>query len=124
MTITREHGKTEKRRWTKKLENLLGDYQDMKRREQLLIIAQASAKKIWKSKNVNIHTKLKIYKAIVKPLLTYNFGALALTKNESEELDRIHPKQLHQVWNDKRIHNKQLYKKSRGNLLSSEMKES
>ena len=27
-------------------------------------------------------------------VLTYNFGALALTKNESKKLDRIHQKQL------------------------------
>ena len=93
------------------------------RREQLSIIAQASAKKLWMNKKVNIQTKLKIYKSIVKPVLTYNFATLALTKNESKELDCIHRKQLRQVWNDKRIHNKQLYEKSREKPLSAEMKE-
>ena len=121
--IKREQGKAEKWRWTKKLGNLLGDYQDMKRREQLSIIAQASAKKLWMNKKVNIQTKLKIYKSIVKPVLTYNFAILALTKSESKELDCIHRKQLRQVWNDKRIHNKQLYEKSREKPLSAEMKE-
>ena len=57
----------------KKLGHLLGDYQDMKRREQLSIIALASTKTIWKSNNLNIHKKLKIYKEIVTPVLTYNF---------------------------------------------------
>ena len=104
----------------KKLESLLGDYQDMKRREQLSIIAQASAKKLWMSKKVNIQTKLKIYKSIVKPVLTYNFATLALTKNERKELDCIQRKQLRQVWNDKRI---QLYERSREKPLSAEMKE-
>ena len=121
--IKREQGKAEKWRWTKKLGSLLGDYQDMKRRKQLSIIAQASAKKLWMNKKVNIQTKLKIYKSIVKPVLTYNFATLALTKNESKELDCIHRKQLRQVWNDKRIHNKQLYEKSREKPLSAEMKE-
>ena len=95
----------------------------MKRREQLSVIAQASGKKLWTKKKVNIQTKLKIYESIVKPVLTYNFAILALTKNESKELDCIHRKQLRQVWNDKRIHNKQLYEKSREKPLSAEMKE-
>ena len=95
----------------------------MKRREQLSIIAQASSKKLWMNKKVTIQTKLKIYKSIVKPVLTYNFATLPLTKNESKELDCIHRKQLRQVWNDKRLNNKQLYEKSRKKPLSAEMKE-
>ena len=72
---------------------------------------------------VNIQTKLKIYKSIVKPVLTYNFATLALTTNVSKELDCIHRTQLRHVWNDKKIHNKQLYEKSREKPLSAEMKE-
>ena len=94
----------------------------MKRREQLSIIAQASAKKLWMSKKVNIQTKLKLYESIVKPVLTYIFATLALTKKERKELGCIHGKQLRQVWNDKRIHNKQLYEKSREKPLSAEKK--
>ena len=60
----------------KKLGSLLGDFQDMKRREQLSIITQASAKTLWMNKKVNIQTKLKIYKSIIKPVLTYNFATL------------------------------------------------
>ena len=73
----------------------------MKQREQLSIIAQASAKKLWINKKVNIQTKLKIYKSIVKPVLTYNFGTLALTKSETKELDCIHRKQIRHVWNER-----------------------
>eukprot|EP00112_Aurelia_sp_Birch-Aquarium-sp1_P010696 Seg2278.3 transcript_id=Seg2278.3/GoldUCD/mRNA.D3Y31 product="hypothetical protein" protein_id=Seg2278.3/GoldUCD/D3Y31 len=112
-TIKREQGKAEKWRWTKKLESLFGDCQDMKKREQLSIVAQASAKKLWMSKKVNIQTKLKIYKSI----------NTSTHKNESKELDCIHRKQLRQVWNDKRIHNKQLYEKSREKPLSAKKKE-
>ena len=106
----------------KKLGSLLGNYQYMKRREQLSIIAQASAKKLWMNKKVNIQTKLKIYKSIVNPV-TYNFATLALTKNECKELDCIHRKRLRRVRNDERIHNKQLYEKSIEKSLSAEMKE-
>ena len=95
----------------------------MKRGEQLSIITQASAKKIRKNKSIDIHSKLKIYKATVKPVLTYNFGARALIRNESKELDQIHRKQLREAWNDKRIYKNQLYVKSEERPLSTEMKE-
>ena len=63
-TIQGEQGKKEKRRWIKHLGNLIDDYQDMKRREHLLIIALASANKIWKSRNVNIRTSIEFTKKL------------------------------------------------------------
>ena len=60
--------RNEKWRKTKKLGSLLGDYEDLKRREQLSNNAMTKVKKIWKKSKVNTKTKIKVYKTMVKRL--------------------------------------------------------
>ena len=84
----------------KKLGNLLGDNEDLKRRIQLSYVAMQSVEKIWPSKKVKLNQRLKIYKSIVKKVLTYNMCTWGLTKAQLEKLDRTHHKQLRRVFND------------------------
>jgi hypothetical protein len=123
-TIIRSSKKEEEEAWrnTKKLGSLLGDYEDMKRRIELSNTAMQSIEKIWPMRKINIMKKLKIYKTIVKSVLTYNMSTWGLTKNQTEEIDRLHRKQLRQIWNDKNKKNKNLYKESNERPISEEMK--
>ena len=102
-TITRGT-KEEEKEWrnTKKLGSLLGDYEDMKRRMIQSNIAIESVEKIRPKKRISIEKKLKIYKAMVKSVLTHNMSTWGLTKSQTDELERFHRKQLRQIQNDKR----------------------
>ena len=73
-------------RKTKKLGSLLGDYEDMKRREQVSNFAMAGIKDIWRKCKMVKRKKVQIYKTLVKTVLTYNYGTWGLTKNETETL--------------------------------------
>ena len=93
----------EKWRKTRKLGSLLGDYEDMKRRIQLSNLAMDQLTKVWPENKIHITRKLKIYKSIVKSILTYNMCTWGLTKAQQEELNRGHRKQLRRVFNDPNI---------------------
>ena len=63
---------------------------------------------LYKMNNVwirNFHvkqcTKLKLYKTLVKPILTYNSGTWSPTKKEEIDLDSFHRKQLRHILNVK-----------------------
>ena len=77
---------------------------------------------IWPCRKINITQKLKIYKTIVKSVLTYNYSTWGLTKSQTEELDRTHRKQLRKIWNDPYKQNKHLYRDSKEVPLSIDMK--
>ena len=77
---------------------------------------------IWPRRKVTITKRLRIYKTIVKSILTHNFATWGLTKAEEAELDRAHRKQLRRVWNDPHKRNKQLYEQSGEKKLSSDMR--
>ena len=123
--IIRERKKSdEKWRKTKKLGSLLGDYEDMRRREQLSNNAMAEVKKLWKKSKVSNKRKLQLYRTLVKTVLTYNFGTWGLTKKETETLDCIHRKQLRRISpNYRGLTNKQLYEECRERQISKDMKE-
>ena len=74
-TIKRSKNRTEEMEWrnTKKLGNLLGDYEDM-RRIQSSNNAMESMNIIWPKQRLHINKKLKIYKTIVKSVLTYHYS--------------------------------------------------
>ena len=122
--IKRSTKKEDENEWktTKKLGSLLGDYEDMKRRIQLSYEAMNSVEIIWPSRKIHINQKLKIYKTIVKSVLTYNYSTWGLTKEQEEELDRTHRKQLRKIWNDPFKKNKDLYEQSKENKLSDDMR--
>ena len=109
-------------RRTKKLGSLLGDYEDMKRRKQLANAAMKSVDKIWPSKKFRINQKLKIYKTIVKSVLTYNYSTWGLTKKQEEELNRTHRRHLRTIWNNPFMSNKNVYEKSKENKMSDDMR--
>ena len=94
----------------------------MKRRVQLANIAMDSMNKIWPQRRLHINQKLKIYKTIIKSIMTYNYSTWGLTKAQTEELDRAHRKQLRKLWNDPFKKNRHLYKDSEEVPLSIEMK--
>ena len=72
-------------------------------------------KSIWIGKDkINHNIKIKLYKALVKSILTYNCGTWALAQTELNKLDAFHRKQLRKVLNiyyPTKISNKTLYKK-------------
>ena len=73
------------------------------------------------------HRKQKLYKALVKSILTYNCGTWALAQTELNKLDAFHRKQLRKVLNiyyPTKISNKTLYKKCNEKLLSTHILES
>ena len=90
----------------------MGDKEDVERRKQLSNAALYKLKKIWIGKDkINRNIKIKLYKALVKSILTYNCGTWALAQTE---LDAFYRKQLRKVLNiyyPQKISNKTLYKK-------------
>ena len=95
--IIRERKSDEKWWKTKKLGSLLGDYEGVRRREQLSNNAMAEVKKLWKKSKVRKKRKLQLYRTLVKTVLTYNFGTWGLMKKETETLDCIYRKQLRRI---------------------------
>ena len=69
--------------------------------------------KLWLSKKrVHIKKKIKLYKALVKPVLTYNAGTWGLRKDEISKLNSFHRKQLRKIWKNPRMRNRKVYKDS------------
>ena len=99
MTLTKE---TEKWRTVKKLGSLLGVTEDINRRKQLSMVALQNMNSVWiRNDKVKQHTKLKLYKTLVKPILTYNSGTWSPTLKEENDLDSFHRKQIRMVLNVK-----------------------
>ena len=109
------HSKEEWRN-SKKVGTLIGDAEDVKRRSQLASAALNKHSKLWAGKKkIKNKTKLRIYKTLVKPILTYNCSSWGLNKSEEDRLDAFHRKQLKRVLGIKyptKISNKKLYKKT------------
>ena len=94
----------------KKLQSLLGCYEDMKRCIQLSYAAFNTIKKIWYHRKIHINKKLQLYKSTVKPILLYNLGTWGVTKKEQNEIDVTRRRQLRTVINNKKICSNKLYK--------------
>ena len=99
----------------KKVGTLIGDEEEFNRRKRLSTAALAKLKNIWiKGDKVKRKTKIKLYRKLVKSVLTYNCGTWALTKTEEEKLNAFHRQQLRKILNIKypvKITNSSLYKK-------------
>ena len=115
-------------RSTKKVGSLMGDKEDVERRKQLSNAALYKLKNIWIGKDkINHNIKIKLYKALVKSILTYNCGTWALAQTELNKLDAFHRKQLRKVLNiyyPTKISNKTLYKNCNEKPLSTHILES
>ncbi|GFR83830.1 hypothetical protein ElyMa_005984500 [Elysia marginata] len=107
---------------TIKVGTLIGDQEDIERRKQLSSAALVKLKNVWlKGEKITKNTKLKLYKALVKSVLTYNCGTWALTQSQKERLNAFHRKQLKKVLNIKypvKITNSSLYNKCNERPLS------
>ncbi|GFS07327.1 hypothetical protein ElyMa_001246800 [Elysia marginata] len=107
---------------TKKVGTLIGDQEDIERRKQLSSAALVKLKNVWlKGDKVTNNTKLKLYKALVKSVLTYNCGTWAPTQSQEERLNAYHRKQLKEVLSIKypvKITNSSLYNKCNERPLS------
>ncbi|GFS05816.1 hypothetical protein ElyMa_001209200 [Elysia marginata] len=86
----------------KKAGSLIGDKEDVERRKQLSTAALLKLRNIWiGGDKIKRDTKIKLYRALVKSILTYNCGTWALTQTEEDKLDAFHRKQLKQILNIK-----------------------
>ena len=112
----------------KKVGTLIGDEEDMNRRKRLSTAAFAKLQNIWiKGDKVQRKTKIKLYRTLVKLVLTYNCGTCALTKTEAEKLNAFHRIQLRKILNIKypvKITNSSLYEKCNECPLSITLLES
>lgn len=96
----------------KKLGSLLGQEEDLKRRMQLAAVQFGECSKLWNTEGISLKTRLRLYNALVIPVLMYNAGTWALTIAQSKKLDTYHRKQLRKVLRIKwpqTISNKKLY---------------
>ena len=113
---------------TKKVGTLIGDEEDIERRKRLSTAALAKLQNVWvKGDKIKRKTKLKLYRTLVKSVLTYNSGTWALTQTEEERLNAFHRQQLRKILNIKypvKITNSSLYKKCEERPLSIFMLES
>ena len=99
----------------KKVGTLIGDEEYINRRKRLSTAALAKLQNIWiKGDKVKRKTKIKLYRTLVKSVLTYNCGTWALTKTEEEKLNAFHRQQSRKILNIKypvKITNSSLYEK-------------
>ena len=97
----------------KKLGSLIGQEEDLSRRMQLAAAQFSKCTKLWTTKGISLKTRLRLYNALVIPVLMYNAGTWALTKAQSAKLDVFHRRHLRQMlrirW-PRKISNKKLYK--------------
>lgn len=95
------------------LGSLLDDDEDARNRMRLAAAAFRQHTKIWTRRHaLPVPIRVRIYKAFVLPVLTYNIGALGVSKRMAESLDAFHRRQLRHVlgvfWPDQ-ISNDALY---------------
>ena len=93
--LGRDNRNTESLRNVKNIGSL-GDSEETIRRKQLTIASMNKLQKMWIRRDVifSESRRLKLYKALVKPVLTCNCGTWSLTKNDEDNIDTFHRKQL------------------------------
>ena len=106
--------KSEDWRHVTKLGSKLGDAEDVLKRKQLAAGKLKEMNNIWiRNQQVSRKTKIRLYKAIVKPVLLYNASTWGLNKSDEESLNSFHRQQLRKVLNVKypdRMKNKEVYR--------------
>ena len=97
-----------------KLGSKIGDKEDVSRRKQLASAKLFEMKNIWiRNDHIRRETKLRLYKAIVKPVLLYNSSTWGLTKSEEAKLDSFHRMQIRNILNIKYpdiVRNEEIYR--------------
>jgi hypothetical protein len=107
-----ESGKDEWKK-TRKLGSLLGEEEDIQRRMQLAMVQFKNLQQLWRhSRATTARTRIRLYKALVIPILTYNAGTWEVRRQCLDKLDIFHRKQLREVlgirWPE-RVSNCELY---------------
>ena len=106
----------------KKLGSLLNTKADIERRKNLATIALRKMYTIWIRNHLISDDKIiRLYKALILPILLYNSSTWGLTKADEESIDRFHRKQLRSIlqisWKDK-VSNEELYNRTKSNSIS------
>lgn len=76
---------------------------DIKERIQKGYRAFYSNKKMFKDKKLSRKTKLRIYKTLVRPIVTYAMETITLTNNEEEKLKILERKVIRSIMGPKKI---------------------
>ena len=107
---------------TKKLGSLLDSSKDIDRRKNLATVAFRKMHTIWiRREKISEDRLLRLYKALIIPILLYNSGTWATTKSVFEKLNAFHRKQLRNLlgikWSDK-MKNEELYRRTQSQPLT------
>ena len=85
-------------RKSKCLGSMLCSIADMKNRMVLANMAYSNFKRIWiYGKQIKMPTKIKLYEAIVVPIVIYNSNSWALPRKEENKIDAWHRNHLRQI---------------------------
>ena len=123
-TKSEEAGK-EPWRHSKSLGSLLDCAADVQNRINKSAEAMRSLFALWKSMSISKKTKLRLYNALVKPILLYNCGTWGLNKKWLERLDATHRRHLRRllgVFYPEHISNARLYKQCNEEPVSKYIK--
>ena len=100
---------------TKKLGSLLSEEQDIKRRINLANQKFGLLTKVWfNKKQISIENKLRMYNAMIRPILLYNTSTYGITIATLEPLQAAHRKHLRKIagiFHPEKITNLQLYER-------------
>ena len=123
MTMVERFNNVNEEKWreTKKLGSFLGDHHDMKHRIKQSNQAMERINCIWPSKKLKVEDRLKIYKSIIKSILTYNYATWGSTKEQTEKLNRAHRNQLRNILSNPYMKNKKLYELTKETPISQQM---
>ena len=125
-TVSEDPKKRGTEEWRKcsTLGSLACSKKDIERRIILANTAYGKLKRVWKTKIIPDHLKLRIYDSLVISILMYNSGTWAVPSNVAEKLDTCHRKHLRDLlrvkWQDK-IKNEKLYEMAKTFSITSRM---
>ena len=106
---------------TRKLGNLIDENEDVLKRRTLAQLAFNSLNNMWQRTIISEQKRLKLYDALITPILLYNCGTWGLTAKTLESLDTTHRKHLRRIlsihWPET-ISNEDLYERCRTRPIS------
>jgi hypothetical protein len=106
---------------TKKLGSMIDSDKDVDYRIQRSCQAFTSYKNVWNSKHIRIESKLRLYDALVRPVLMYNMAASAASIAAITKIDSHHRRQLRSILGIRRatdIHMDELYARTKNYPIS------
>ena len=108
---------------TRKLGSLLGDSKDLSKRKNLAIVAFKNMTSLFiRRHKIGEVRRMRLYNALILPILIYNGSTWALTETETKSLNAFHRKQLRillGIFYPDRISNHDLYIRCNTTTISS-----